>query len=180
MGKWFHRKGAEESRASGCEQGSQEPGWRRWEAGGTEWKQAWCPASAQKMDLLPGPGSREPTSRREARIGAPGAGSQWGAVAGGVFWFCFQKHTSGLAATFKDLKIWKQALGKGSAENNSREYGKCWAQGSSEALWLLSETYQSIRRRHPVLNCLGPARVTQLVVSALLPNVFIPDLPVSA
>ena len=34
MGKWFHRKGAEESRASGCEQGSQEPGWRRREAGG--------------------------------------------------------------------------------------------------------------------------------------------------
>lgn len=46
-------------------------------------------------------------------------------VAGGVFWFCFQKHSSGLAATFKDLKICKQALGKSSPKNSSSEYGKC-------------------------------------------------------
>ena len=35
------------------------------------------------------------------------------------------RNSSGLAATFKDLKIWKQALGKRSTENSSREYGKC-------------------------------------------------------
>lgn len=29
-----------------------------------------------------------------------------------MFWFFFQKYSSGLAATLKDLKIWKQALGK--------------------------------------------------------------------
>lgn len=42
-----------------------------------------------------------------------------------MFWFCFQKFSSGLAAAFKDLKIWKQALGKRSTENSSSEYGKC-------------------------------------------------------
>ncbi|KAL6090836.1 hypothetical protein STEG23_013262 [Scotinomys teguina] len=41
------------------------------------------------------------------------------------------KYSSGLAATFKDLKIWKQALRKGTTENSSSEYGKCGAKGSS-------------------------------------------------
>lgn len=64
-------------------------------------------------------------SGRAAGIGARGAGSPCAAVAGGVFWFCFQKYSSGLTATFKDLKIWKQALGKRGTENSSSEYGKC-------------------------------------------------------
>lgn len=63
--------------------------------------------------------------------GAPGAGSRRGAPAGAVFWFCFQKHSGGLAATFKDLKIWKQALGKRSPEDSGREYGKCRVEGPS-------------------------------------------------
>ena len=46
-------------------------------------------------------------------------------MTGGVFWFCFHKHTSGLAATFKDQKIWKQAMGKGITESNISEYRKC-------------------------------------------------------
>lgn len=36
-----------------------------------------------------------------------------------------------LACNIKDLKIWKQALRKGTAENSSSEYGKCRAKGSS-------------------------------------------------
>lgn len=55
-----------------------------------------------------------PRSRKSVRNGA------WG-----VFWFCFQNYSSGLAATFKDLKIWKQTLGKRTTENSSSEYRKC-------------------------------------------------------
>lgn len=68
---------------------------------------------------------------QESGIAGPRVGSQRGAVAGGLFWFCFRKYSSGLAATFKDLKIWKQALRKGTTKNSSSEYGKCRAKGSS-------------------------------------------------
>lgn len=68
---------------------------------------------------------------REAGIAGSGVGSQRGAVAGGLFWFCFRKYSGGLAATLKDLKIWKQALRKGTTKNSSSEYGKCRAEGSS-------------------------------------------------
>lgn len=86
----------------------------------------WCIGPVhRKWTWLPGQGSTERMKGQEARIRAPGAGSHREAVAGGMFWFCFQKYSSGLAATFKDLKIWKQALGKRSTENSSSEYGKC-------------------------------------------------------
>lgn len=68
---------------------------------------------------------------QESGIAGPRVGSQRGVVAGGLFWFCFRKYSSGLAATFKDLKIWKQALRKGTTKNSSSEYGKCRAKGSS-------------------------------------------------
>lgn len=62
-------------------------------------------ACAQQMDVA----SRAREYRVDGGAGGQdwslGAGSQRGAVAGGVFWFCFQKCSSGLTATFKDLKI---------------------------------------------------------------------------
>jgi hypothetical protein len=84
---------------------------------------------------------------QEAGIRVPRAGSQGGVVAGGMFWFCFQKYGSGLAATFKDLKIWKQALGKGTTENSSGEYGKCGAKGSSVDCWLFFPRLWAYKKR---------------------------------
>lgn len=82
-------------------------------------------ACAQQVGVPSGVREYRADGGAGGRDRSPGAGSQRGAVASGMFWFCFQKCSRGLTATFKDLKIWKQALGERSTENSSGEYGKC-------------------------------------------------------
>lgn len=123
---------------------------------------------------LPPQGCAERRKGRQAGIRAPGAGSQRGAVAGGV-WFCFQKHSSGLAATFKDLKIWKQASGKRSAERGSSEWGSAEPRAPAAALRSLTVYGKRIASSALPRACRPPAGSR-----CLLPNVFTPDSPASA
>lgn len=106
--------------------------------------------------------------RAERREGGrdPSPGSRKSARSGGWWyvWFCFQKDSSGFAATFKDLKIWKQALGKRSTENSSSEDGS--AEPGAPAEPPRSGARQSTGRGRPVLTA-GPQGH---------PAVFVPGL----
>lgn len=122
MGKWVTQE------ESGEEQGRGPRSlWRKLEgAGGGRRvrggrRPAVCRASAGGD---PAPGKGEQSGGREGGRD-PSPGSRKSVRSGGWWyvWFCFQKYSSGLAATFKELKIWKQALGKRSTENSSGEDG---------------------------------------------------------
>lgn len=108
-GKWFHRKGAERAGLLGASRGRgawlEEVGGWRVHSGGR--RGAWpvgrkCTCSqGQEAGGHQMEAGLEPQEQEVSEEQWPGS-------------FSCQTHTSGLAATFKDLKIWKQALGKGS------------------------------------------------------------------
>lgn len=136
MGKWFKNESVEEQG-----RGPRAPGWRGMERGRGGWREmeeaggGWMVQEQEESGRLQGPvrmgwmwlspqGCAERRKGREAGIGAPGAGSQQGAVAGGV-WFCFQKHSSGLAATFKRPENMEAGFGEEEHRERQQRMGKC-------------------------------------------------------
>lgn len=125
MGKWFSKedKGEEQCSSERAGVSGSLAGGGTVEGGG--WRSL---GSVQVRCAASGRGSRARAPSADEGGGwywSPGSRKSARTVAGGVFWFCFQKYSNGLAATFKDLKICKQALGKRSPKNSSSEYGKC-------------------------------------------------------